>query len=224
MTTIEPPQFRVLVVEDDFRIAALHGSIVDAHPRFSTAATIGSVRGALRLLDSERPDLVLLDAYLPDAVGLEIVQRVDADVIMVTAANDAATVRRALRHGAFSYLVKPFDPFVLTARLTAYAAYRDALASAPTLGQADIDRALAGAHPPSAAGGRPRPATERAVLEVLADASEARSAPEVADSIGVSRATAQRHLGALAAEGLVDVQLKYGATGRPEHRYSRARP
>ncbi|WEO79418.1 hypothetical protein BJQ94_06860 [Cryobacterium sp. SO2] len=40
------------------------------------------------------------------------------------------------------------------------------------------------------------------------------------DRAGVSRATAQRHLAALATRGDVDVTLRYGSTGRPEHRYS----
>ncbi|MDY0945376.1 response regulator [Frigoribacterium sp. CFBP9039] len=48
------------------------------------------------------------------------------------------------------------------------------------------------------------------------------SAADVAARVGVSRATAQRYLAALAADGLVTMRLSYGATGRPEHRYSRA--
>jgi len=48
------------------------------------------------------------------------------------------------------------------------------------------------------------------------------SAAEVAEQVGVSRPTAQRYLSYLAQHGVVRLQLKYGATGRPEHRYSLA--
>ncbi|HKP07007.1 MAG TPA: helix-turn-helix domain-containing protein, partial [Microbacterium sp.] len=41
--------------------------------------------------------------------------------------------------------------------------------------------------------------------------------------VGISRATAQRHLATLAARGQVEVRLRYGTTGRPEHRYIAAR-
>ena len=48
------------------------------------------------------------------------------------------------------------------------------------------------------------------------------SAPVVAERVGISRATAQRYLSALANEGHLAVELQYGATGRPEHRYRAA--
>ena len=65
---------------------------------------------------------------------------------------------------------------------------------------------------------RPRSATEAAVLESLVP-GEQYSAAEVAGRVGVSRATAQRYLSSLAEDGSVEIQLRYGTTGRPEHRY-----
>jgi len=43
----------------------------------------------------------------------------------------------------------------------------------------------------------------------------------VAERAGISWATAQRHLAALATRGLIEVRLRYGSTGRPEHRFTR---
>jgi two-component system CitB family response regulator len=68
---------------------------------------------------------------------------------------------------------------------------------------------------------KPRSATEAAVLESLVP-GEQYSAAEVAGRVGVSRATAQRYLSSLADDGAVDIQLRYGTTGRPEHRYGLA--
>ena len=213
-----PLDLGVIVVDDDFRIAGLHGDLVEATPGFTLLGTAGTVRATLRLLETARPHLVLLDAYLPDGSGLDLIRRIEPDVIMVTAANDASLVRQALRHGAFSYLIKPFDPAALRGRLTAYSAYQAAL-SAGALDQASLDAALATRHPSESVSPRQRTATEQAVLSALASTDEPLSATEVATALGVSRATAQRHLGSLASDGLVALELKYGSTGRPEHRY-----
>jgi two-component system CitB family response regulator len=213
----------VLVVDDDFRIARLHEGLVESAPGFRSLGTASSVRAALAVLDAERPDLVLLDAYLPDGSGLDLVRRIEPDVILITAADDAATVRRALRGGAVSYLVKPFAPELLLARLAAYAAYRAGLDTDRPLDQAAVDRAMQALRPGRTAT-QARPATEQAVLDALAASGDELSAPEIAERVGVSRATAQRYLGALARDRVVDVQLKYGSTGRPEHRYRILRP
>jgi len=212
-------EYTVLCVDDDFRIAGLHAEIVESTARFTSVGTVGTVRGALSLIATTKPDLVLLDAYLPDQSGLDLVRLLDADVIMVTAANDSQLIRRALRHGAFSYLVKPFDPELLVERLGAYARWRDAFATPRALDQVSIDRMLSAARTSTSSAARLRPATEQAVLEELLIQKSSLSAPEIAERLGVSRATAQRHLGTLAADRMVEVQLKYGTTGRPEHRY-----
>jgi two-component system CitB family response regulator len=208
---------RVLVVDDDFHIARLHSSIVDATPGFTVVSTVGTARGALSLIDAEQPDLIVLDAYLPDGSGVDLIRRTDADVIMVTAANDAETVRRTIRHGAFGYLIKPFSPELLVERLTAYSDFRRLLSGTAAIDQATIDRTRRVVSRTSAA--KTRTATEQAVLDAVNSSDVELSAPEVAELIGVSRATAQRYLGALSNDRLVDVSLKYGNTGRPEHRY-----
>jgi len=211
--------FTVLAIDDDFRIAGLHASIVESAPRLASIGTVGTVRGALSLIERDRPDLVLLDAYLPDGSGLDLIRRIDCDVIMVTAANESATVARALRHGAFSYLIKPFEPSVLFERLAAYVGYRDAFSRPGALDQGAVDAALSAARGSAPSGSRSRGTTEQLVLDSLITSPAPLSAPEVAELVGVSRATAQRYLGSLAAARLVDIQLKYGSTGRPEHRY-----
>ena len=79
---------------------------------------------ARRLTAELSPDLVLLDMDLPDGPGTELLGELSADVMMVTAASDAASVRKALGRGAVNYLVKPFTRANLADRLRACAKYR----------------------------------------------------------------------------------------------------
>ena len=215
-----PEDFRVLIVDDDFHVAKLHAAYVDSVPGFLALAPVGSASLALQAIHSLRPDLVLLDVYLPDASGLDLLQQLDVDTMILSAASDAESLRKAFRRGALAYLLKPFTAESLSQQLRSYARYRRLLGQPGALDQGSVERAkralIPGDMTPSA---RPRSATEAAVLESLV-AGEQYSAAEVATRVGVSRATAQRYLSSLADDGAVDIQLRYGTTGRPEHRYS----
>jgi two-component system, CitB family, response regulator len=214
---------RVLIVDDDFHVGRLHAGYVDAVPGFTALPPVGSAEQALRAVHGQEPDLLLLDVYLPDALGLDLLRTVDVDAIMLTAAADGASVRKALRRGALGYLIKPFTAEQLSRRLRAYARFRRMLADQPSLDQDSVDRALHTLHPaePAAPAARTRSATEAAVLDALPAGSQY-SAAEVAQQVGISRATAQRYLSALADDGAVEIHLRYGSTGRPEHRYGRS--
>jgi response regulator of citrate/malate metabolism len=215
---------RTLVVDDDFRVADLHARYVRAVRDFEVVAVAHTAAAALASARSLRPDLVLLDLYLPDRTGLEIVSELRCDVIMLTAANDAASVRAAFGHGVVNYLVKPFGPKELAQRLTAYARFRRHLGADRSLEQVDIDRAVLLLHEGDrlAAGVRKGRSAHTAVRveHVLREAEQPLSAADVAALVGVSRATAQRYLSDLVDAGRVGMSLRYGSAGRPEHRYA----
>jgi two-component system CitB family response regulator len=215
---------RVLVVEDDFRVANVHVAFTHRVPGFHVVGTALTATDARRMLAELRPDLMLLDTYLPDGSGLELLAETNVDTIMLTAASDAATVRAAYARGALNYLVKPFTGEQLVDRLSAYGRYRNTLATASRthLSQDDIDRALRHLH----TGDRPAvpkgqsPVTARLVAELLRTSpQQSRTAAEIAAELGIARATAQRYLAALEQGGSITMTLRYGSTGRPEHLY-----
>ncbi|HEX5858763.1 MAG TPA: response regulator [Microbacterium sp.] len=209
---------RVLVVDDDFHVGGLHRDIVAGRPGFAALEPVRGVRSARAAVRDLAPDLVICDVYLPDGDGIGFVAEVDVDAIVISAASEGATVRRALRAGAWDYLVKPFEPAVLAERLDAYRRFLNLLPGERRVDQGDIERAQRVLHArDGSAAPTTRSTTERLILELLGD--EESSAADVAVRAGISRATAQRHLATLATRGAVEVTLKYGSTGRPEHRY-----
>ena len=212
-------QIHVLVVDDDFHVGGLHRDIVTAIPGFTALEPVRGVRAARAVVRDLSPDLVLCDVYLPDGDGVAFVAEIDVDAFVISAASDGATVRRAWRAGALDYLIKPFEPAMLSERLEAYRRFRNLAAEDRRLDQDTIDRAqraLRGRE--AAAGPGSRSTTEKLLIELLRDGES--SASDIAGRAGLSRATAQRHLAALATRGDVEVTLRYGSTGRPEHRYS----
>ncbi|MFI6645142.1 response regulator [Streptomyces sp. NPDC050504] len=219
--------FQVLVVDDDVRVAQINAAYVEKVPGFHVAAQAHSSAEALARVADGPVDLILLDHYLPDQNGLALVRELrrlghQSDVIMVTAARDVATVQAAMRHGALQYLVKPFNFAGLRTKLEAYAELRRTLDGGGEAEQAEVDRifgALSMTSEPDLPKGH-SPTTAELVRQVLLAADGPVSAQEIAERAGVSRQTAQRYLKLLERAGRVRLTLKYGETGRPEHRYA----
>ncbi|KOU60064.1 DUF7342 family protein [Streptomyces sp. IGB124] len=218
----------VLVVDDDMRVARINAAYVAKVPGFRVTAQAHSAAEALDFLSTHPVDLVLLDHYLPDENGLDLVRRLrqrghGTDVIMVTAARDLATVQAAMRLGALQYLVKPFTFAGLRARLEAYGSLRRTLDTGGEAEQAEVDRifgALAGAGTVNELPKGHSPTTAELVRQVLRTADGPLSTQQIADRAGISRQTAQRYLKLLERNGRVTLALRYGETGRPEHRYT----
>ncbi|RDI49796.1 response regulator [Nocardia mexicana] len=211
----------VLVVDDDFRVANLHAGIVAALPGFAVGGTATTLAAARSALADTAFDLALVDVYLPDGSGVDLVREIGCDAMMLTAATEAATVRAALSAGALGYLVKPFDHAALATRLAGYARYRRLLA-APVVTARDIDAAVEALRPAGPSGSAPASPTKDLVLQAVQQSPSPMSAAEVSGATGVSRATAQRYLANLVASGALRMQLRYGSTGRPEQEYSAA--
>jgi two-component system CitB family response regulator len=142
---------------------------------------------------------------------------------MLTAASDMASVRAAVRGGAAAYLIKPFDAETLAQRLRSYADLRAQRSVDREADQADVDRLFSlSAHGAREALSLPKghsAATAELILDALGTTQAPLSAGQVAERVGVSRATAQRYLALLSETGRVELTLRYGSAGRPEHRY-----
>lgn len=218
----------VLVVEDEPVAADAHRAYVERVQGFVLRAVVHDGAAAIRLLGdrSSAIDLVLLDMYLPDMHGLDVVRAMRtagnrADVIAVTSARDLEVVRAAVSQGVVQYLLKPFTFAALRGKLERYAAYRQQLAGDVASGQQEVDRMLATLRG-NDTNNLPKgmsPDSLDAVVAVLRPSAMSLSSAEVAALVGASRVTARRYLEHLADSGLVIRRSRYGSAGRPEVEY-----
>ena len=221
----------VLIVDDDFMVAKVHAGFVAALDGFEVIGTASSGAAALAEIDRLRPDLVLLDVYLPDMTGLEVLRRLRAagsqvDVLVISAARDADSIRSALHGGVLHYLVKPFDRRTFETRLRDYAALHGELARLEEAAQPDVDRLFgrtAGAARPAVAA-TPKgiaPETLELVRRTLdAAGPDGLSASECSERTGLARVSARRYLEQLVAQQEAEVRQRYGTAGRPERRFT----
>lgn len=220
---------RVLIVDDDFMVARIHCGFVARVEGFEVCGSAHTGADALSMAARLTPDLILLDLYLPDRFGLDVLgdlraAGLDCDVMVITAAKELDAVRAALRHGVIDYVLKPFGFPDLAERLARYALRRQLLTGAEVGDQTEIDRVLArvGNNSGAALPKGLSPETVTLVTRALRDAEGTLSATEVAEVIGISRVSARRYLEHFVRTGRAEVNLRYGTTGRPERRYRRA--
>jgi len=110
---------RILVVDDDTALAEMIGIVLRTEGFEPFFCEDGAA--AVAAFHSAKPDLVLLDLMLPGMDGIEVCARIREEsgvpIIMLTAKSDTADVVKGLESGADDYVVKPFNPKELVARV-----------------------------------------------------------------------------------------------------------
>ncbi|MGY3859356.1 response regulator [Aeromonas veronii] len=218
---------KILIVEDDPAIAEIHRRFVQRLSGFEVlgvALTLFDAREQIAIL---KPDLVLLDVWLPDGEGFSLLRELrqagaSLDVILLTAAREASALQEAMRLGVVDFILKPVVFERLRDTLEKYRQSIAALAALADIDQQAVDALLGTPLQQVAAAGLPKGIDGLTLQRVLtALTAEGASAEEVGAKVGVSRTTARRYLEFLVGQQLASPDLEYGTVGRPERRYRR---
>jgi len=122
---------RILIIEDEKNIAELEQDYLEMNGFDSDIATTGE--DGLQLINKHNYQLILLDLMLPNIDGFELCERlrqqVDIPILMVTARKEDIDKIRGFNRGADDYIVKPFNPSELVARVKAHITRYDRLTS-----------------------------------------------------------------------------------------------
>lgn len=222
---------KVIIVEDDHEAAGIYKQFTDQQPGFQVIATAGSGRQTIDLLKVVEPHLILLDVFLPDTNGIELLKEVrkqywGIDVILITAANDTETVSQAIRGGAFGYLIKPIMIDKLIVTLQEYSQMRNQLYEQKRIDQDKVDRMFRTPslknHSSSDIVQLPKGIdkhTLKLVREKMKNVEKSMNADEYSQLFGISYSTTRRYLEYLVSTQEMEVQVIYGSIGRPERKY-----
>lgn len=220
---------KIAIAEDDFRVADVHEKFLE---KISDVEVVGKALNAdqtLELLDTGKVDLLLLDIYMPDQLGIDIIPAIrqnyeDVDIIMITAATDKAFLERAIKNGVQNYLIKPvtIDRFINT--IEKYIQNRKLLQSNEEINQSVVDKLFKNSEEKRIENEQILPTgidakTLNNILEVLKNNRGGLSAEEIGEKMGASRTTARRYLEYLISIDECRSEVKYGAVGRPERKY-----
>ncbi|EKO3582157.1 response regulator [Vibrio metschnikovii] len=222
----------IVIVEDDVNITNIYLDIIQGFSRFTVVGIAESQKIARTIIQAYQPQLILLDNYLPDGLGIDLYRDILAqkkkrkqDVVLITASDDVNTVQEAMQLGCFDYLLKPisFDRFQQT--LQRYLDLNNAMKAYDNLNQKYIDELFNIQHRKQQVSLLPKGIEQITLDKIISllslNSGDKFTVEKVSLHTGVSKTTARRYLEYCATHGLIISENEYGKVGRPERVYTK---
>lgn len=226
--------YKVLIVEDDPMVAMINSQFVAKVDGFEVAGMCRNGQEALDFLIDNKVDLILLDVFMPVMNGTETLkkireQKIDVEVIMVTAADDTATIEETVHLGVHDYLIKPFTFERFKISLEKFVTKKSLLKDNQKMNQNDIDNLML-----NSAGGQifavqsdgdnnipenlPK-GIQRKTLENIISYFEKNSGwcstDMISEALGISIVTVRNYMNYLVRTKTITEDINYSTGGRP---------
>ncbi|MBP2170245.1 two-component system response regulator DcuR [Erwinia toletana] len=221
----------VLVVDDDAMVAELNRCYIGQIPGFTCCGTASTLQQAKNMvLNPPAPiDLILLDVYMQGDNGLDLLPELRnagkaIDVIVISSAADAITIKKSLQYGVVDYLIKPFQFPRFEEALTGWSKKKSMMDSHQYYEQSDVDQLIHGNHPIVADSKRlPKGLTVQTLRTICqwidSHPDSEFSTDQLATAVNISRVSCRKYLIYLAQINILFTSIHYGVTGRPVYLY-----
>ncbi len=217
-----------MIVEDDPMVREINSKFLKRVEGFVLYKAVANLGDAKKYISAKKPDLILLDVYLPKENGIDFLkwiraQEIDVDIILITADKSIERIQEAFRYGVVDYLIKPFS----------FERFKDALnqfkdryyhfRKNDVIEQKDLDKLIsssnASQNEDEFAKGLNK-YTYRAIWDEIEKSDYADfTAEDLAEKLGIARVTVRRYLEFMEKENKVEKLVEYGKVGRPQHKY-----
>jgi len=221
----------VLVVDDDAMVAELNRCYVEQIEGFHCCGVASTLQEAKDRVSHSYPtvDLILLDIYMRHENGLQLLPELRSaqrpvDVIIISSAADAATIKTSMHYGVVDYLIKPFQFPRFEEALINWRQKKQLMDNHPFYQQADVDRLIHGSSTADNEQKRLPKGLTQQTLRTLCQWIDAHpdsefSTDELAGEVNISRVSCRKYLIWLAQMNILFTSIHYGVTGRPVYRY-----
>ncbi|WP_413283219.1 response regulator [Vibrio sp. MA40-2] len=220
----------VLIVEDETPIAELHAQFLRQMLRFRPVGIASSLAMARTMIKVQKPKLIILDNYLPDGKGTDLLREIvsdkstdKADVILVTASSEMETVKEAMHCGCFDYILKPVAYDRLQETLNRYLKFNSAINAFDNISQRHVDDLFNIQARDKTNGSLPKGIGELTLDKIkqvfIQNIAVKFTAESLGSEVGISKTTARRYLEYCSASGFLVAENEHGRVGRPERVY-----
>lgn len=220
----------VLIIEDDPMVREINSKFLKKVEGFSLYKAVGNLADAKKCVLTRKPDLILLDVFLPKENGIDFLkwlrsEEIAVDVILITADKTAGRVQEAFRYGAVDYLIKPFIFERFRDSLAQFKERHRELRKDAEIDQAALDKLISSSPAVQEEEGLAKGLNKYTYKSIL-DEIEVRgndyfTADELSEKLKIARVTVRRYLEYMEKEGLLEKLVEYGRVGRPQHKFRR---
>lgn len=217
-----------MIVEDDPMVREINSKFLKRIEGFSLYKAVANLDDAKKFIEVKKPDLILLDVYLPKENGIDFLkwirgQEIGIDIILITADKSIERIQEAFRYGVVDYLIKPFSFERFKESLIQFKERYYHFKKNDVIEQKDLDKLIASSNVSQneedfAKGFNKY--TYRTVWDEIEKINyEDFTAEDLAEKLGIARVTVRRYLEYMEKENKVEKLVEYGKVGRPQHKY-----
>lgn len=216
----------VLIAEDDFRVANIHEQFLKKVRGTELAGKSSNCKETLAAVKKYKPDLIILDNYMPDGLGIDLIEKIreinpSTDIILVSAANEKDYIETAVRRGVKGIIIKPASLERFVSTIQKYMDDKNRLESNENIEQSFLDElfGVKVTEENTVAVKGIDPLTLQKVKSILKQHQTGITAEKTGEKMGASRTTARRYLEYMVSIDECYAELVYGIVGRPERNY-----
>ena len=227
--------YKALIVEDDPMVAMINEQYVSKNKNFVVVRTCRNGQEALDFLlssDGKDVDLVIMDVFMPYLSGIETLkkireEKIKCEVIMVTAANDPATLEETMHLGVLDFLIKPFAYERFQVALEKFMNNAEAFRGATqTIDQSYVDSLISNNGNPHTNNESNLPkGIQQKTLALITDYMKEKTGwvngDQIAEDVGLSCVTVRHYMTYLMEIKKIHGEINYETGGRPSMLYKR---
>ena len=228
--------YKVLIVEDDPMVAMINEQYVCRNKNFCVQKTCRNGQEALEYLESATGenliDLVIMDVFMPYMNGVETLKKIrekklDCEVIMVTAANDPATLEETMHLGVIDFLIKPFAYERFQVALEKFISNAEAFRDAnQVIDQSYVDNLISNGGAIRTGEKELPKGFQKKTLDLILDYLKEKkgwvSGDQISEDVGLSCVTVRHYMSYLMEKNEVAGEINYETGGRPSMLYRKS--
>ena len=224
---------KTMIVEDDPMVRQINSKFLNKVDGFILEKAVANLSEAKDFLSSNPVDLILLDVFLPNENGIDLLKwlrknEISSDVILITADKSIDRVKDAFRYGVVDYLIKPFTFERFNESLSIFKERINSFKNNETIEQGELDKLILSNKSKEINEEEVKHNLEKgfnkytynSIINELENIKEEYFTTEdLSEKLGIAKVTIRKYLDYMSKQGQIEKIIEYGKIGRPLYKY-----